>query len=369
MVPSVGPLGAGPVQPTLLSEPRGSAATAHAQHEHACTTVTSMPVHWSWEMETRLIELVRSSPALWNVNSPLFTKKSLKKKLYSRIATDLKVAFPNRDGLTSDAVMTKFNILRSSFKRELAKIKAIKSSSGTNHIPKWKTFDSLRFLTDTVSPEPSLTDTVPPEPSLTDTVPPEPSLTDTVPPEPSLPNLGNNTLSESQLSNGTMLVHVDAFMSDDDINYQSDSEPSPPSVHTSTPPPSVPTSTPPPSVPTPTPPPSKPTPTPPPSQTTPMPPPSQHTQGTRPKTNKSIKRVACDKTCNSKRTASEEALALLKSSFAEPIKEDLPYAAGIIARNWIASYPEEMHLQLLAKLTTFMAEADRKARAGNEMNH
>ncbi|XP_050692265.1 YLP motif-containing protein 1-like isoform X3 [Eriocheir sinensis] len=320
---SVGPLGAGPVQPTLLSEPRGSAATAHAQHEHACTTVTSMPVHWSWEMETRLIELVRSSPALWNVNSPLFTKKSLKKKLYSRIATDLKVAFPNRDGLTSD----------------------------------------------TVSPEPSLTDTVPPEPSLTDTVPPEPSLTDTVPPEPSLPNLGNNTLSESQLSNGTMLVHVDAFMSDDDINYQSDSEPSPPSVHTSTPPPSVPTSTPPPSVPTPTPPPSKPTPTPPPSQTTPMPPPSQHTQGTRPKTNKSIKRVACDKTCNSKRTASEEALALLKSSFAEPIKEDLPYAAGIIARNWIASYPEEMHLQLLAKLTTFMAEADRKARAGNEMNH
>lgn len=51
-------------------------------------------------MERRLIELVRPSPALWDVKSPLFIKKSLKKKLYNRIVADLRAAFPNRDGLT-----------------------------------------------------------------------------------------------------------------------------------------------------------------------------------------------------------------------------------------------------------------------------
>ncbi|MPC80301.1 hypothetical protein E2C01_074878 [Portunus trituberculatus] len=49
--------------------------------------------------------------------------------------------------------MNKFNILKSSFRCELAKIRQIKSGSGGYYTPKWKMFDSLSFLADTVTPQ------------------------------------------------------------------------------------------------------------------------------------------------------------------------------------------------------------------------
>lgn len=52
----------------------------------------------------------------------------------------------------ADAVMTKFSILRSSFRRELAKVRASKSGSAGDYTPKWKLFESLTFLADVVTP-------------------------------------------------------------------------------------------------------------------------------------------------------------------------------------------------------------------------
>ena len=48
--------------------------------------------------------------------------------------------------------MNKFNIMKSSFRRELAKIRQIKRGSGGDYTPKWKMFDSLFFLADSVTP-------------------------------------------------------------------------------------------------------------------------------------------------------------------------------------------------------------------------
>ncbi|MPC80743.1 hypothetical protein E2C01_075331 [Portunus trituberculatus] len=47
--------------------------------------------------------------------------------------------------------MNKFNILKSSFHHKMAKIRQIKSGSGGDYTPKWKMFDSLSFLADTVT--------------------------------------------------------------------------------------------------------------------------------------------------------------------------------------------------------------------------
>ncbi|XP_076034557.1 uncharacterized protein LOC143021153 isoform X1 [Oratosquilla oratoria] len=115
----------------------------------SCTTKSIMPVQWKREAEVLLIEEVRAIPLLWDTKHKDYPKKLLRKQHYKNISEELQVAFPDMEGIDADAVMNKFNILKSSFHQELAKVKQIKSTGG-DYTPKWKLFGLLCFLNDEV---------------------------------------------------------------------------------------------------------------------------------------------------------------------------------------------------------------------------
>ncbi|XP_066945371.1 uncharacterized protein [Macrobrachium rosenbergii] len=108
-----------------------------------------MPVQWTFEIEESLIEKVRSRPILWNQRILPTTRKRLKSTCMAR---ELQEAFPHVEGIDADAVVMKFSILKTSFRRELAKIKQVKSGSGGDYVPKWRLFELMLFLTDVVTP-------------------------------------------------------------------------------------------------------------------------------------------------------------------------------------------------------------------------
>ncbi|XP_045126238.1 uncharacterized protein LOC123513232 isoform X2 [Portunus trituberculatus] len=108
-----------------------------------------MPLQWTNGAELLLIEKVRSNPALWDVKHKDNSKKLLKREMYKVLAQGLQEELPEMEGIDADAVMKKVNILKTSFHRELAKKRELKSGPGGNYVPKWKFFESLTFLADT----------------------------------------------------------------------------------------------------------------------------------------------------------------------------------------------------------------------------
>ncbi|MPC57069.1 hypothetical protein E2C01_051041 [Portunus trituberculatus] len=108
-----------------------------------------MPLQWTNGAELLLIEKVRSNPALWDVKHKDNSKKLLKREMYKVLAQGLQEELPEMEGIDADAVMKKVNILKTSFRRELAKKRELKSGPGGNYVPKWKFFESLTFLADT----------------------------------------------------------------------------------------------------------------------------------------------------------------------------------------------------------------------------
>ncbi|XP_076034558.1 uncharacterized protein LOC143021153 isoform X2 [Oratosquilla oratoria] len=93
-----------------------------------------------------------------DIKNEIFKYSSKQRKLSSGEVAEIKAMInlkANRKLITehlipsTDAVMNKFNILKSSFHQELAKVKQIKSTGG-DYTPKWKLFGLLCFLNDEV---------------------------------------------------------------------------------------------------------------------------------------------------------------------------------------------------------------------------
>ncbi|KAK7068106.1 hypothetical protein SK128_020814 [Halocaridina rubra] len=113
------------------------------------------PLTWGRRVEHTLIELVREQPTLWNISHPEYPKKLVKKELYRQIASILKAKHPHTPDITPENVQTKFANLRTSFKRELKKIRMAKNGS-TDRIEstdsQWPPFESMMYLIDVDEP-------------------------------------------------------------------------------------------------------------------------------------------------------------------------------------------------------------------------
>ncbi|KAK4321518.1 hypothetical protein Pmani_007679 [Petrolisthes manimaculis] len=118
------------------------------------STANKLNVQWSREAELLLIEKVRCTECLWDHRDAMFLKKTFKRHQYERIASQIEEEFPTLQGLSADAVMHKWAMLKKTFIRELGKVKQPKNSSETTS--KWHLFEVLLFLTNTTSAGPSI---------------------------------------------------------------------------------------------------------------------------------------------------------------------------------------------------------------------
>lgn len=56
---------------------------------------------WSRNLKIALIERVRNEPVLWDTKHPNYKKKTLKRHLYSHIASQLQEQFPSVEGINA----------------------------------------------------------------------------------------------------------------------------------------------------------------------------------------------------------------------------------------------------------------------------
>ena len=98
------------------------------------------------------IELYRSEPCLWKINSTEYRNRDFKSTAYLKLVTKLKEIEPSS---TKKSVVTRINGIRSNYRKELKKIKAsMRTGSGTNEVYKptlWY-FNDLNFLDDQETP-------------------------------------------------------------------------------------------------------------------------------------------------------------------------------------------------------------------------
>lgn len=102
---------------------------------------------WSAEFTANFIELYRSLPSLWKVKSADYGNKLKKAEAYKILVNLVQTEDEKAD---EDFVKAKINTLRSSFRKELQKIRNSKrpNSKEPVHVPKLWYFEMLTFLTE-----------------------------------------------------------------------------------------------------------------------------------------------------------------------------------------------------------------------------
>lgn len=94
------------------------------------------------------IKLYRSKPELWKINSEVYKDREAKKYAYMELTEKLREVHPNP---TSDLVRKKINILRTSYRKALNKMKrAIRL--GRKPVNNWVYFDHFSFLHESKDP-------------------------------------------------------------------------------------------------------------------------------------------------------------------------------------------------------------------------
>lgn len=119
---------------------------------HACIAYTVVEIFnmasWSTSDVTDFIEIYRSEECLWKVKSPFYSNKLHRQRAYTKLV-DFVSTF-DKDA-TKEIVVRKINSLRSSFRKELKKVKSsIVSGSGTDEIyqPRLWYYNAMLFLQD-----------------------------------------------------------------------------------------------------------------------------------------------------------------------------------------------------------------------------
>lgn len=98
------------------------------------------------------IALFRDSPCLWQTSSKDYHDRLKRDAAYKILQEKLKEVDPDAN---KDCVIKKINNMRSSFRKELKKVKdSMKTGSGSDEVyqPKLWYYDSLMFLTDQETP-------------------------------------------------------------------------------------------------------------------------------------------------------------------------------------------------------------------------
>lgn len=86
---------------------------------------------WSHEFIAEFIELYRSLPCLYDIKSKQYLNKPLKLAAYNKMVEKLKTVDP---AATKDMVVKKINNMRSSYRKELKKIKESKRSGSSGEV-------------------------------------------------------------------------------------------------------------------------------------------------------------------------------------------------------------------------------------------
>jgi hypothetical protein len=103
------------------------------------------------------IEMYKANPCLWNVKSKEYIDKNKKLLAYEKLAEKLREKDP---AANKGSVVKKINNLRSSFRKEMKKVKAsLHSGAGEDEVYKphlWY-YDLLLFLTNQETPRDTVT--------------------------------------------------------------------------------------------------------------------------------------------------------------------------------------------------------------------
>lgn len=105
--------------------------------------------------QEEFIELFRDSPCLWQTTSKDYHDRSKREAAYERLVEKMKEVEPLAN---KESAIKKINNMRSSFRKELKKIKeSMRTGSGADEVyqPKLWYFELLRFLSDQETPRPS----------------------------------------------------------------------------------------------------------------------------------------------------------------------------------------------------------------------
>ncbi|KAH7714899.1 flocculation protein FLO11-like isoform X1 [Aphelenchoides avenae] len=99
-----------------------------------------MAAELTTEQRTRLIQLVRQHPVLYDLRHAEYSNRDVKRELWEQIAEQLKVP-----GVNADVAATKWKNAKDNYDRIRKKVKA-RSSSGRVHPSRWVHYDQMRFL-------------------------------------------------------------------------------------------------------------------------------------------------------------------------------------------------------------------------------
>lgn len=86
---------------------------------------------WSHDFIEEFIQLYRSLPCLYDIKSKQYLNKPLKLDAYNKLVEKLKTVDP---AATKDMVVKKINNMRSSYRKELKKIKDSKRSGASGEV-------------------------------------------------------------------------------------------------------------------------------------------------------------------------------------------------------------------------------------------
>lgn len=101
-------------------------------------------MEWSRDFVIEFIEVYKGLPCLWKVTSPEYKDRDKKSHAYNVLLEKGREITPE---LTLDGVKAKINTLRTQFRKELTKVKAV---SGTDlaYEPRLWCYNQLAFLAD-----------------------------------------------------------------------------------------------------------------------------------------------------------------------------------------------------------------------------
>jgi len=110
---------------------------------------------YSREFMIEFIDLYKTLPAVWKVKSKSYSDRNLKNAAYEKLISKLREVEPNADRETA---VKKINNIRSSYRRELKKVKqSMHSGAGSDDVysPTLWYFPLLSFLSDQETPRSS----------------------------------------------------------------------------------------------------------------------------------------------------------------------------------------------------------------------
>ncbi|KAK3875185.1 hypothetical protein Pcinc_019925 [Petrolisthes cinctipes] len=105
---------------------------------------------WTRDTEVALLEHVREYRHLWDHKDRLYSKQSLQRATYEKIAVSLRTEYPSLKDVTEEHLRLKFKNIKTYKMTQHKKIQNAKSGSQGSTQQRWYLYDHAIFLTDAV---------------------------------------------------------------------------------------------------------------------------------------------------------------------------------------------------------------------------